>query len=154
MPPAILLVAVLERMYEIFEHTADFGIRAKAERLDTLFVEAARGLLALMLINPEAVQPREERTFHLQGDDLEGLLHDWLDELLFLFSAKRFAPIDFQVAFEGDAAHPTGLNATVRGEPLDLERHEIEVEVKAITWHALSIAHQNEEWLSEVIVDV
>jgi SHS2 domain-containing protein len=141
-------------MYEIFEHTADFGIRAQAERLDSLFVEAARGLFALMVTHPEAVQPREERTFQIQGDDLEALLHDWLDELLFLFSAKRLAFIDFQVAFEGDIAHPTGLTATVRGEPLDLERHGIEVEVKAITWHALRIVHQNEGWLSEVIVDV
>jgi SHS2 domain-containing protein len=60
----------------------------------------------------------------------------------------------FQVRIEGEPPKVSGLSATVQGEPLDLTRHEIEVEVKAITWHALKVEQTANGWLAEVIVDV
>ncbi len=45
-------------MYEIFEHTADLGIRVCAGSLDELFADAARGLFAVMVANVDAGSPR------------------------------------------------------------------------------------------------
>lgn len=141
-------------MYEIFEHTADFGIRVRAGNLDDLFVDAARGLFSLMITNLDVVQAVEEVKLQVAGDDLEGLLHGWLAELLYTFSTRRLALTDFHVEVEGDAPMFSGLLATARGEPIDLGRHKIDVEVKAITWHALKVEHNADGWLAEVIVDV
>ncbi|MBL8196589.1 MAG: archease, partial [Blastocatellia bacterium] len=33
-------------MYEIFEHTADLGLRVKAKDINTLFAEAALGMFS------------------------------------------------------------------------------------------------------------
>jgi SHS2 domain-containing protein len=49
---------------------------------------------------------------------------------------------------------PTGLTATVRGEPIDVKRHQIDVEVKAITWCGLKVEQCGAEWMAEVIVDI
>jgi SHS2 domain-containing protein len=136
-------------MHEIFEHTADFGIRARAENLNDLFADAARGLFSLIVANLDSVAMVEQVHIQLISDNREDLLHDWLSELLFTFSTRRLVLADFEVSVS-----PTGLSATVRGEPIDVNRHAIEVEVKAITWHALKVEKNFDGWLAEVIVDV
>jgi SHS2 domain-containing protein len=136
-------------MYEIFEHTADMGIRACAGSMDQLFADAARGLFAVMVTNMDIVQTSEEVTFQLRGDNVEELFHDWLAELLYTFHTRRLVLADFCVQ-----VGPSDLSATARGEPIDPHRHEIDAEVKAITWHALKVEQQDGEWMAEVIVDV
>jgi SHS2 domain-containing protein len=136
-------------MYEIFEHTADFGIRARSGTVDGLFADAARGLFALMVANLDSARVLVDVSFHIQRDDREELFHDWLAELLYTFHARRLVLMEFDVRVAAG-----GLSATARGEPIDLQRHAIEVEVKAITWHALKIAETRDGWLAEVIVDV
>ena len=129
-------------MYEIFEHTADVGIRARADKLDELFVDAARGLFSIMVGNLDAVRAIEESLFQLDSDDIEGLFHGWLSELLYTFAARRLALAQFRVRIEGQAPLFSGLAGAAWGEPIDLSRHEIDVEVKAITWHGLKVEKQ------------
>jgi len=140
-------------MYEIFEHTADLGIRVRAGSLNQLFVDAARGLFSVMVANLDAVRTVQHVSFNLKGDNLEGLWHDWLAELLYAFHGRRLLLAEFQVEI-GEEAENLALTATARGEPIDLGRHEIDVEVKAITWHGLKVEQQADGWLAEVIVDV
>jgi SHS2 domain-containing protein len=136
-------------MYEIFEHTADMGIRVRAESLDELFADAARGLFSVMVENFDAVRPTDEFAFQLHGEDIEELLHDWLAELLFTFHARRVALSEFHIQVD-----PPELTATARGEAIDTARHQIDAEVKAITWHGLKVQQQSDGWLAEVIVDI
>jgi SHS2 domain-containing protein len=136
-------------MYEIFEHTADIGIRARADSLDQLFADAARGLFAVMVENPESVRPIDEVAFQLRGADVEELLHDWLAELLFTFHARRVVLTEFHVQL-----NQSELTATARGEPIDPTRHQIDAEVKAVTWCGLKVEHHPNGWLAEVIVDI
>ncbi len=136
-------------MHEIFEHTADVGIRARAGSLNDLFADAARGLFSVMMENPDAVQARQEMTLSVRGENVEELLHDWLAELLYTFHGQRLVLAEFQVQIG-----PMGLTATVRGEPIDLKRHAIDVEVKAITWCGLKVEQRGAEWMAEVIVDI
>lgn len=138
-------------MYEVFEHTADVGIRCRASTLDELFAEAGRGLFSVMVANLEAVRPAEPSRVELAGASgrLDDLLFDWLAELLYRFDTRRrlFSRFDVRV-------HDTRLEATAWGEPMDRTRHEMEREVKAITYHGLKVEHQPEGWLAEVIVDI
>jgi SHS2 domain-containing protein len=136
-------------MHEIFEHTADVGIRARADTSDELFAEAARGLFALMIENVDAVRTLDEVAFQLRAGDVEELFHDWLAELLFTFHVRRLALTDFHVQLGSSE-----LTATARGELIDPSRHQISVEVKAITWCGLKVERQPDGWLAEVVVDI
>jgi SHS2 domain-containing protein len=136
-------------MYELFEHTADLGIRVCAGSLDELFADAARGLFAVMVTKIDAVQPVEEVTFQVAGNNIEELLHDWLSELLYTFYTRRLVLAEFRVQ-----VGPAGLSAVARGEPIDPQRHEIGGEVKAITWHELKVEQLADGWRAEVIVDL
>lgn len=139
-------------MYEVFEHTADLGLRMRAGSLDELFADAGRGLIA-QLANLSAVRPVSVKTITLQNESLEFLLFDWLSELLFAFEESHLLLADFEVRI----SHEDGkyhLAATCRGETADYARHELDHEVKAITYHGLFVRQNCDEWEAEVIVDI
>lgn len=136
-------------MYELFEHTADLGLRVRAPDLNALFSEAGRGLCAMVVENPDEVRPTETRTIDLAGTDREYLLFDWLNELVYLCDTRRlvFSQCDVRV-------NETGLSAVIRGETIDPTRHRLTHEVKAITYHHLKVEQTPDGWLAEVIVDI
>lgn len=139
-------------MYEVFEHTADLGIRVRAGSLNELFVDAGRGLMA-QLVNPAMVRPVTVKTILLQSDSLEYLLFDWLTELLYAFDESRLLLAEFEVVVT-EVAGEFQLTGCCRGEVADAARHELEHEVKAITYHDLLVEKNAEGWLAEVIVDI
>jgi SHS2 domain-containing protein len=156
-------------MYETFEHTADVGLRVRAASMSGLFEDAARGLFSVMVANLAAVQPLQEIRIQLQRPGLDDLWHDWLAELLFVFHGRRLALAAFTASVRvaerceeavtaagaaAEAAPMMWLDAVARGEHIDPTRHEIAVEVKAITWHGLHVEQWSEGWLAEVILDI
>jgi SHS2 domain-containing protein len=80
---------------------------------------------------------------------LDYLLFDWLNELLYTFDAEKLLLTKFDVHVD-----EAGLQATCRGEPLDIDRHGADREVKAITYHGLKVESTGDGWLAEVIVDI
>jgi SHS2 domain-containing protein len=134
--------------YRLLEHTADMGIEVFGESLVDLFVEAGRGLREM--ISTEAkTQGREERAIEVAGEDEGELLVNWLNEILFLFETGFF-PVDFTVsAIEGGR-----VRGSVSGEPFDPERHPVEREVKAVTYHQLNVEQTDEGWKVTVFVDL
>jgi SHS2 domain-containing protein len=136
-------------MHELFEHTADLGLRVRAADLDTLFAEAAACLFSAIVEDPSAVRPAVAHTIEVPGEDREYLLFDWLRELLYRFDAQHMVYGRFDVTVRDD-----GLTATAHGEPLDPARHVLSHEVKAITYHELKVEQTSDGWLAEVIVDI
>lgn len=136
-------------MYEVFEHTADLGLRVRSATLEELLGEAARGFVSLIVADPKAIQPRVRRAVRVEAAEPEYLLLDWLNELLYLFDTQHFLGSEFQIALGA-----AGLTAEIVGETLDPARHLLEHEVKAITYHALTVERQADGWLAEVIVDI
>ena len=136
-------------MFEIFEHTADLGIRVKADSFGSLLVEAARALTSVLVDNPESIEPVREVELMVKGSEPEELLVDWLAELLYRFSAEKMIFSRFTVSVHGDH-----VSARLQGEPVDEARHQIDTEVKAITYHGLKVERHADRWTAEVIVDL
>lgn len=136
-------------MYEFFDHTADLGMRIRAAERNELFEEAGRALFSAILANPEVICAVEETTFRVDGTRNDDLLLDWLCELLYAFETQRLVFGQFDVR-----ADETGISATARGEPIDSDRHQLNMEIKAITYHGLKVEQNADGWLAEVIVDL
>jgi SHS2 domain-containing protein len=141
-------------MYETFDHTADIGLRIMAETLPALLADAARGFSSLIVANLDTVRPVEERTIHVPGTALDSteadyLLFDWLNELVYLLDHEHLVFSQFEVTLNDD-----GLTAICRGEQLDRTRHQLEHEVKAITYHDLKVEQLENGWVAEVILDI
>ncbi len=136
-------------MFEVFDHTADLGLRIQAADLNGLFAEAGRALLAVIVSNPDAVQPREQMSVRVDGEKPDYLFVDFLTELLFLFESKQFLASEFEIFSD-----ERGLTATVRGETCDPDRHQLAHEVKAVTYHGLVVEESPDGWWAEVILDI
>jgi SHS2 domain-containing protein len=136
-------------MFETFDHTADLGLRIRAADVNSLFAEAGRALLSVIVSDPDSVKSREELTLHVAGGDIEYLFVDWLDELLFLIESKHFLASVFETVVDD-----VGLSATVRGETCDPARHALAHEVKAVTYHGLTVEQAADGWRAEVILDI
>jgi SHS2 domain-containing protein len=135
-------------MYELFDHTADLGLRARAPNLDSLFAETAQALFAAIVDDPSTIQPQQKVSIALPPDEPVYLLLDWLKELLHCFDADHFLFRQFTVHVNG------GVQATAWGELYDSARHHLAHEVKAITYHGLRVEQTPDGWLAEVIVDI
>ena len=136
-------------MYEVFEHTADLGIRIQAADLESLFAEAGRALFAVIVHNLDDVRPAESVEIEIPGTETDFLLVDWLSELLFAFESRRLLLSTFTVRID-----ESGLLGSAQGEPCDDTRHRLDHEVKAITYHALRLDRRDDGWLAEVILDI
>ena len=136
-------------MHETFDHTADLGLRIRCADLDTLFVEAAQALFGTIVEDLATVRPLRRVDVNILGNEIDFLLFDWLRELLYHFDSEHLLLGKFEVQVRAD-----GLTASAWGEPLDRARHNLEHEVKAITYHGLSVEKIDDEWQAEVIVDI
>jgi SHS2 domain-containing protein len=136
-------------LYELFEHTADLGLRVHAATLEELLAEAARGLLAMLVANPKAVRPLQSRTITVAVTSLDYMLFDWLNELLYAFESEKLLLVDFDIRIVRSR-----LIAECRGEPMDASRHQMDHEVKAITYHGLKVEQTADGWQAELIVDI
>jgi len=136
-------------MYETFDHTADIGLRVTAPDVDSLFADAGRGFFSVIVTNLDDVRPRTRVEFNVAGAELDYLLVDWLNELLFAFESRRLLLSEFDVSVGAG-----GLAAVAQGETVDDRRHQLEHEVKAITYHGLKIEQVDGNWTAEVILDI
>src|SRR5438477_12139319 len=136
-------------MHETFDHTADLGLRIRADSLDALFAEAGQALFETIVPDLLSVRPERRVDVTIAGDDREYLLFDWLKQVLYHFDAEHLLLGRFEVHVS-DAE----LTGSAWGEPLDRSRHALEHEVKAITYHGLRVEKTEAGWLAEVIVDI
>jgi SHS2 domain-containing protein len=136
-------------MYQVFEHTADLGVRVEAATLAELYADAAAGLFAVIAGDLGQVRLSEWETFTVPGSDPAWLLFDFLGELHAAFELRRMLFREFAVTITDD-----GLEAVATGERYDPARHVLAHEVKAITQHELAVDRGPERCTATYIVDI
>ncbi|WZO96720.1 archease [Isosphaeraceae bacterium EP7] len=136
---------------ETFDHTADLGLRIRAESLNDLFVSAAEGLFDVILVNRQEVRPELHESIQLSAESPAELLATWLSELIFRFETTHRLYSRFEVEVSPDGCNLIGQLA---GEALDTVRHQLDHEVKAVTRHGLFLRPDGSGWLAELILDI
>ncbi|MBN2282987.1 MAG: archease [Deltaproteobacteria bacterium] len=135
--------------YRIFEHTADLGVEIYGRSREELFSNAA-GAICDIVTEGWDVGTAHERIIEAEGTDGEDLLVNFLREVLYLLNGKGFISRECRVAFTGDER----LSAALRGEPLDMKKHRLTREIKAVTYHQVSLKQTGDGWSARVIFDV
>jgi SHS2 domain-containing protein len=130
--------------YERIEHTADLAIRVTGEDLPSLFANAAAALFDMMTEPPAAVDLRHEVL--VESIDLEGLLVDWLNQLIYLHEVRG----ETYTRFEITALSPQELRATIHGGATARKLKTI----KAATFHELIIAETEVGAQAQIVFDV
>ena len=138
-----------ERWWEHFPHKADVGIRGIGPTLEAAFEQAALAMTAVQT-DPERIHPLERVEIKCGAPDIELLLVDWLNALLFQTAANRILFSSFEVEI-----NDLELRARARGEKIDPAKHDLGVEVKGATYTELKVAGNAESgWTAQCVVDV
>jgi SHS2 domain-containing protein len=135
---------------EAIDHTADKAVRVHAETLPLLLEACAFAMFGLMA-DLDAIRPEVERQWTVTAPSLEGLLVEWLRELLFTWEVDGV----FWTRFRVDEAResPPEANATAWGVPSS----QVQITgaaVKAITYHALEVRRDERGWHAQLVFDV
>ena len=136
-------------IYQAIDHTGDLGMLVFGADLRELFAHAAWGLFDLMT-DAERIEPRLNRDLTVEAMDLEDLMVRWLGELLYAYDTHRFLAVN--AAFH--TLESTRLRATLRGDMFDAERHPIDTEIKAVTYHQIAVERLGAGWQARVIFDI
>jgi SHS2 domain-containing protein len=132
-----------------FPHEGDVGVRGYGAGPSEAFANAARAMIAV-LVPLDEVASDEAVEIACAAPDLEVLLVDWLNAVIYEMATRGMVFGDFRVAIEGGR-----LTATAFGEPVDVARHAPSVELKGATFTALRVAQEPDgRWLAQCVVDV
>ena len=134
--------------FEYFEVTADIGFRAYGKNLNEAFENAGLAIFNI-ISDTDDIDSTKEISFEITSEDNVSLLYDYLEELLFYHEVEFMLFSQFDVEI-GENFH---LKATIKGEPIDWDKHERKTEIKAITFHKMEV-RLNDIVELQVIVDL
>jgi len=128
---------------------ADLTVEAHGSTLGEAFGNAALAMFNAM--TPlGGVNEREIKRVEATGDDLEGLLYNFLDELLYVHEVELLVFSSVAVSINEENLE---LNAECQGEKFDPQRHESGIVVKAVTFHQMKIERQKSGFTLRVVFD-
>lgn len=133
--------------------TADAAFEAWGATLEETFRAAAEAELGVMVEDLASVLPEERRTLRLEAETAELLLFEFLQELVYRKDAEQLLLRVEQLRVEPVAGGWT-LTAEAAGAPIDPARHQLLVDVKAVTLHRFRLAPAPGGWRATVILDV
>ncbi len=141
--------------YEFLEDvaTADIAFSAWGKTLEETFRSAADATLNVMVEELDAILPKEKRDLRLENDQLDMLLFDLLQELIYYKDSEKLMLRTPQIYIE-EKSKPYVLETTALGEKLDPDRHHPRVDVKAVTLHRFRLAQTDRGWEAFVILDI
>ena len=119
--------------YEVLDHTADLMIRGYGDSLEECYAAVAYGMFD-QTVELKGLRPLESRHIEVDGMDDEDALYSLLSELLFIENYDNIIMCQFSVVIDG-----LHITCDCAGEPLDKERMHIRGEIKAVTFHEMSI---------------
>jgi SHS2 domain-containing protein len=135
--------------YRVFDHTADLGVEIYGKTVKDLFANAAFAVFDI-LTDLNRVRVIEEKKITVEGEGWEDLLINYLREVLYLFNGEGLLLKEFSI-IDIDPQH---LRGKVSGEVFDPLKHRMNKEIKAVTYHQITVRETPDGWVGRVIFDV
>ena len=141
--------------YEFFEqeYTADIGFKARATTPEKMFVAAAEATMNVMVDDLEKIENKVIQKLEIKAESLEMLLFDFLQELIYHKDAEQLMLRVPEVSItEQDDIFI--LSSEAYGEQLNVSKHELNVDVKAVTMHHYRVEKIDDGWQTTVVLDI
>ena len=141
--------------YEFLEDvaTADIAFEATGRNLEELFISAAQATTNVMIRDLKQICKKKMKQITVESEELDFLLFDFLQEIIYYKDAELllFGEYYVKITKEEDLYK---LQADVYGEELEGQRHELVVDVKAVTMHQFEVRKTDDGWMARVLLDI
>ena len=139
------------KKYKFFDHTADVLFEAYGKTLNELFENAALASQETQA-DLKGIKQKITKKINLKNESIEMLLFDFLQELIYLKDKDKLLFSKFKVNIKKNKEYT--LIATAHGEELDMKKHELKVDVKAVTLHLFEVKKVKGKWKAHIILDI
>jgi SHS2 domain-containing protein len=139
----------VDKAFEVLDHTADIGIIAYGPDVEHVFANAATGMASL-IVDLDEIGDHIERDIELASYDEENLLVEWLNELLYIFDVEHILFKRIEVS----NLHNATIKAVCFGDRIDFQRHRVKREIKAATYHMLTLSKEQNVYSAQIIFDI
>ena len=125
--------------YKVLDHATDAFIEVTASSLTEAFKVAGDSVVDIILDNSK-IEEKEERNIVVMGKDLNYLLYNWLEDLIYLIITEGFAIKKLDIILEKNEEYT--ISAQIFGEDIDIKKHGFKVEIKSPTFHEMDIKQE------------
>lgn len=133
--------------WEHFAHQTNIGVRGYGNSPDAAFAQLALATMAA-ITDLRYIEAHSVVTLECRAPDLELLLFDWVNTLLFEMDARHQLFCAFDVHIHGQH-----LEATIWGEPHVASRHHPLIKLEGATFTALHVAAlASDTWMAQCVV--
>ncbi|MDP6923428.1 MAG: archease [Candidatus Scalindua sp.] len=131
--------------------TADVAIESRGDTLEELFTASAMATFEVMA-DTCSIQPETKKTLQLENSEVDGLLFDWLAEIIYLKDSESMLFGKYNLKITKDTNYQ--LDAEIRDEEINQSKHDLRCDVKAITFHLFEVYQKDGKWISRFILDI
>ena len=125
--------------YKVLDHATDAFIEVTASSLTEAFKVAGDSVVDTILDNSK-IEEKKERNIVVKGKDLNYLLYNWLEDLIYLIITEGFAIKKLNITVEKNEEYT--ISAQIFGEDIDIKKHGFKVEIKSPTFHEMDIKQE------------
>ena len=127
---------------------ADIAFEAYGKTLNEVFENCAYAFFDITC-NPKTIKQKIRIIIKLKDKDEKKLLYDFLSELIFLKDSKQliFSKVKINIKDEK-------LKATLYGDKISYDKHELRNDVKAITYHMFNLEKIKNNYKATIVVDI
>ena len=131
--------------------SADAAFEASGSTLEEVFRDSAIATFEVMA-DTKTIKPLLKRNILVENHDMDGLLIDWLSELVFLKDSESLLFSVFEVNIRKNDVYV--LKGVAKGEKIDRDKHNLRSDVKAVTYHLLEVKKMEDKWVARVVLDI
>jgi SHS2 domain-containing protein len=137
------------KRYELISHTADLGIKVYGKTIEELFLNSAYAMFEL-ITDIKKINSKEKIEIRKTAENQDELLINWLRELHSYYAVDDYLFSKFEIVNLND----NEISGFAEGEKVDLRRHILKKEIKAVTYHSAGIRKEGNLYTTQIIFDV
>ncbi len=131
---------------------ADVCFEATGKTVEDMFANAGLATEEVM-VDLKTLKPRMTKTIAVESKDLDKLLYEFLEELVFLKDKDLLLFKEFKLTIR-KTRERYRLTGTMHGETIDQKRHKLMCDVKAVTLHMFKVEQTSSGWKARVVLDI
>ena len=139
--------------YHFIDHTADIAVEVEGGTIEDLFIASVSAWQECTIEKSE-INFSLKKHINIKDQSLEELLVHFLDEINFLLLTKKWILSKINGIEIKKSGDKFVLSADIVGENTDEKKHQIKVEIKAVTFHQMEIKKINNRYTTRIVFDI
>ena len=128
---------------------ADVAFEAKGDNLNEVF-EACGDAVFETIANLETLGDTETYTYTSENENVEDLLYDFLEEIIYLKDTESLIFKECNVIIKEN----NKIEVKFIGDKINQEKQELNTDVKAVTMHMFSLKKEKEGYRARIVLDI